>query len=70
VTNLAILVDAEKIVLGGGYLRTREPLLSRLRASLDRHVPYPPRLEIGRFGSNGGLSGALALAITAAHATD
>ncbi len=70
VTNLAILVDAEKIVLGGGYLRTPEPLLSRLRASLDRYVPYPPELEIGRFGSNGGLSGALALAVAAAHETD
>ena len=67
VTNVAILIDAEKVVLGGGYLRTPEPLLSRLRASLDRHVPYPPQLEIGRFGSNGGVSGALALAVAAAQ---
>lgn len=70
VTNVAILIDAEKVVLGGGYLRTPEPLLSRLRASLERNVPYPPQLEIGRFGGSGGLSGALALAVAAAHATD
>lgn len=68
VTNVAILIDAEKLVLGGGYLRTAEPLLSRLHAALQRGVPYPPALEIGRFGGSGGIFGALALAVSAADA--
>lgn len=65
-TNVAILIDPAKVVLGGGYLRTPEPLVSRLRASLQRNVPYPPALEVGRFGGEGGLFGALALAVAAA----
>lgn len=65
ITNAAILLDPQKVVLGGGYLRTPEPLLSRLNSALRRCVPYPPELGIGRFGSDGGIFGALALAVTA-----
>jgi glucokinase len=67
VTNIAILVDAEKIVLGGGYLRTPEPLMTRLTGSLRSYVPYPPQVEIGRFEDSAGLTGAVALACAAAE---
>lgn len=67
VTNIAILVDPEKVVLGGGYLRTPEPLMTRLTESFQAYVPYPPRLEIGRFEDSAGLFGALALARAAAE---
>lgn len=66
ITNLAIVLDPAVVAIGGGYARSPEPLLQRLRAALVEGVPYPPEVVIGRFAGDGGLHGALALARTAA----
>lgn len=60
--NLSIMLDPERIVLGGGYTWAGERLLDPLRAGLRRSVPFPPEIVIGRFGSDVGLYGAIALA--------
>jgi glucokinase len=65
ITNLAILIDPEKIVLGGGYTRAGDTLLDVIRDSLRKHTPFPPEVTVGRFGSDAGLYGAVALAESA-----
>jgi glucokinase len=62
VTNMAILVDPDRVVLGGGYTRAGELLVDRIDGSLRRHAPSPPAVVIGRFGPDAGLRGAMALA--------
>jgi len=67
VTNLAIVIDPARIVLGGGFTRAGDRLLDPLRASISEHVPFPPELALGRFGSDAGLYGAVLLAERAAN---
>jgi glucokinase len=62
VTNMAILLDPERIVLGGGYTGAGDTLVSVIRESLREHAPFAPDVRIGRFGSDAGLFGAIALA--------
>lgn len=65
--NLAIVLDAERMVVGGGYARSSEQLMARLGARLEAWVPYPPQLRLARFGGDAALAGAIALAMRAAH---
>src|SRR6266498_2937590 len=67
VTNLAIAFDPQRVVLGGGYTRTREPLVTAVRERLRRYVPYPPELRLAHFGADAGIAGAIALAQQALH---
>jgi glucokinase len=62
VTNIAVLLDPERIVLGGGFTRTGDRLLSVVRDELQRRSRFPPELTIGHFGSGASLYGAIALA--------
>ena len=66
VTNLAIAVDAERIAVGGGMVRSWELLEPPLRRALDAAVPYPPELVVARFPFDAPLVGALALGVAAA----
>lgn len=67
VANLAIALDPERVVLGGGM--AAEPALpSRISATLAAAVPFPPVVEAGRFASDAALVGALALAVDALRA--
>ncbi len=66
VTNMALLIDPERIVLGGGYVGAGSRLLETIRDSLDRHGILPAEVVTGRFGSDAGLYGAIALAEKAA----
>jgi glucokinase len=70
VTNMAILLDPERIVLGGGYVGAGSRLLEEIRASLDRHGLVPIEVTVGAFGSDAGLYGAIALAEQAAESAD
>ncbi|MFC4906160.1 ROK family protein [Actinomadura gamaensis] len=64
VANLAIALDPERIVLGGGMAAEPAPA-SRLERLLARAVPFPPALEPAHFGADAALRGALALALDA-----
>jgi glucokinase len=62
VTNMAILIDPERIVLGGGYVGAGSRLLEGIGASLQQHGLFPIEVAVGAFGSDAGLYGAVALA--------
>ncbi|HET6878481.1 MAG TPA: ROK family protein [Jatrophihabitans sp.] len=60
--NLAVALDPERVVVGGGYARNSDAVLDAIRARLDAFVPYPPELRRARFGADAGTAGAVALA--------
>ena len=60
--NLAIALDPERIVVGGGMTRSWERIAGPLRRSLKAHVPFEPELVLGEFPTDAALVGALALA--------
>lgn len=64
-TNLAIALDPERMVVGGGYARTSDMVLDAVRARLAAFAPYPPELRRARFGADAGTAGAVALAMGA-----
>jgi glucokinase len=61
-TNAAILVDPERITVGGGMIGSADLLLPPLADLLARAVPFPPELVVARFAQDGALVGAAALA--------
>jgi predicted NBD/HSP70 family sugar kinase len=63
VANLAILVDAERIAVGGGMVRSGDVVLPVLRDRLAYAVPFPPELVMATFDQDGALLGAIALAL-------
>jgi glucokinase len=63
--NLAIALDPERVVVGGGYARGSDTVLEAIRARLDAFVPYPPELRLAAFGADAGTAGAVALAMDA-----
>jgi predicted NBD/HSP70 family sugar kinase len=67
VTNLAIALDPQRVVLGGGYTRTPEPLLEAVQTRVERYAPFPPDVRVARFRADAGLAGAIALARQALH---
>jgi glucokinase len=62
VTNLAIALDPERIVVGGGLMRSKDMILPGLATHLKRFVPFPPMLLEAHFSRDAGLMGAIALA--------
>src|SRR6266516_2518165 len=64
--NLAILVDPQRIAVGGGMVRSWERLRPGLRTALAAGVPFPPELVIAAFPFDAPLMGAIALAAEAA----
>ncbi|MFE4251211.1 ROK family protein [Streptomyces sp. NPDC056910] len=65
--NLAIAVDPQRIVVGGGMVRSWAALHAPLRTALDAAVPYPPQLVPAAHPYDAPLLGALALAVEAAR---
>jgi glucokinase len=65
--NLAILIDPQRIAVGGGLTRSWHRIGPRLGAALRAAVPYPPSLVLGRFPHDAPLLGAVALAVDAAN---
>jgi glucokinase len=63
VANVAILIDPERIAVGGGLMGSGGRVLEALGARLRSAVPFPPELVPARFGQDGALRGALALAL-------
>jgi glucokinase len=68
VVNLAILVDPERIAVGGGMVRSWDRIEPRLAEALTRGVPFPPELVLARYAHDAPLIGAIALAVDAATA--
>ena len=62
-TNLTIALDPERVVIGGGLMRSKELILPRLAAHIRRFVPFPPQIEVAHFSHDAGIMGAIALAI-------
>lgn len=63
--NLAIAVDPERVVVGGGYARGADDVLEAIRARLAGFAPYRPELRRAAFGADAGTAGAVALAMRA-----
>jgi glucokinase len=67
VVNLAILIDPQRIAVGGGLTRSWHRIGPGLGAALRAAVPYPPSLVLGRYPHEAPLLGAVALAVDAAN---
>ncbi|GAA5190347.1 ROK family protein [Rugosimonospora acidiphila] len=65
--NLAVAVDPERIVVGGGMVRSWHRLETDLRRALEAAVPFPPELVPAAFPFDAPLMGALALGTAAAR---
>jgi glucokinase len=63
--NLAVAVDPERMVVGGGYARGSDEVLQAIRDRLEAFVPCPPELRRAAFGADAGTAGAIALAMRA-----
>ncbi len=73
VANLAIVVDPERIAVGGGLTASRGRVMAALDARLREAVPYPPELLPAAYPQDSALRGALALILdetAPAHTAD
>ena len=62
VANLAIAIDPERIVIGGGLMAHANTIVPALRERVATAVPFPPEVAPARFLFDGALRGAAALA--------
>jgi glucokinase len=69
VANIAILVDPERIAVGGGLMSSADRVLGHLSRRLKMAVPFPPEVVPARFIHDGALRGAAVLALEAAAAS-
>ena len=65
IANLAIALDPEVVVLGGGFARSSDQLCAAVADRVQAQVPYPPELRVARFGGDAAIAGAIALAMQA-----
>ena len=68
VANIALVVDPERIAVGGGLMGSGERVLEALERRLRDAVPFAPLLARARFADDAALRGAVALALEAAAA--
>ena len=61
--SLSALSDPSLIIIDGGVGRSLEPNLDRLRASLARHTPWTPEIQVSRLGPSATVIGAIATAL-------
>jgi len=61
--NLAVFVDPDRIVLGGGLAASADVVVPVLQAHLSSGVPFPPEVLLGAFPDEASLQGAVALAV-------
>jgi glucokinase len=65
--NLAILVNPQRIAVGGGMVRAWPRIRSRLQDALEHGTPFPPELVVAHFPHDAPLLGAVAMAVDAAR---
>jgi len=63
VANLALLLDPERIAVGGGLMASADRVLGALARRLRAGLPFGPELVSARFVHDGALRGAVALAL-------
>lgn len=63
IVNVAIVVDPERVVIGGGFLRSPLHLCERIRKVFDRAAVFTPDVQPAHFGADSALVGAGALAL-------
>ncbi|HZX06662.1 ROK family protein [Kribbella sp.] len=63
IANIAILLDPERVVIGGGLMASADVILPAVADRLARAVPFPPELLAARFIQDASLHGAVALAL-------
>jgi glucokinase len=63
VANMAIILDPERIAVGGGLMGSSDRILAALDRRLRTAVPFPPSLVCARFLDDAALRGAIALAL-------
>jgi glucokinase len=63
VANVAIVVDPQRVVIGGGFLRSPSDLCARVRTVLEQTSAFPPEVEPAHFHADSSLVGAGALAL-------
>ncbi|MCW2985725.1 MAG: glucokinase, partial [Conexibacter sp.] len=65
VANLAVLIDPERIAVGGGMMASAERILAVLRRRVEQAAPFPPEVVAARFVHDAALRGAIGLALDA-----
>lgn len=65
-SNIAAVVNPEKVVLGGGVGLALYSYAQRIAEFLKRHVPFPPEIVHSELGSDASLLGSVAVAIDSA----
>ncbi|RCG32222.1 ROK family protein [Sphaerisporangium album] len=65
VANVCVVLDPERVVIGGGLMGASRHILPRLAEEVRRAVPFPPEITSARFVDDAPLYGALALTLTA-----
>ncbi len=63
VANVAIVVDPQRVVIGGGFLRSASDLCARVRKVFEQTLVFPPEVEPAHFHADSALVGAGALAL-------
>ena len=63
VTNLAVALDPERVVVGGGMMHAADVILPVLRTQLADAVPFAVDLRQARYSHDAALRGAVALAL-------
>jgi glucokinase len=61
--NLAVFVDPDRVVVGGGLTGSADVILPVLDAYLRSGVPFPPDVVLGAFTTGASLHGAVHLAV-------
>ncbi|GAA2576591.1 ROK family protein [Dactylosporangium fulvum] len=67
IANLCVILDPQRVVIGGGLMGAAPFILPRVAAALTRSVPFPPHLTTASFVDDAPLIGALAMALAAAR---
>jgi glucokinase len=62
--NIAVLIDPEVVVIGGGMMASADVILPAVRERLRETLPFPPRVAPARFTRDASLHGAIALALS------
>jgi glucokinase len=63
IVNVAVVVDPERVVIGGGFLRSPLDLCSRIRKVFDQAAVFSPDVQPAHFGADSAFVGAGALAL-------
>jgi glucokinase len=63
IANVAVVVDPQRVVIGGGFLRSPSDLCARVRKVFEQTLVFPPEVEPAHFHADSALVGAGALAL-------